>query len=218
VDSDGVGVRRVPLNGDGTAATAGGGVDRLHQLDAAAAVGAVQVRPQRLDRRARHQGQSGASCAPTSRARPTELRDALAATAVLKLGQQTHPPHQHAEEEFLVVTEGSGEWHLAAKDFPAAKGDAIYAEPWVVHGIRDSGTTPLTTRRALPSHPHPETSKSRPSRLDGTATQRCAGASRPPYPAAARTQRPAEYGFFLTCTVNWATNELSCFPRNLPVI
>jgi mannose-6-phosphate isomerase-like protein (cupin superfamily) len=72
------------------------------------------------------------------------LRDALAATAVLKPGQQIHPPHQHAEEEFLVVTEGSGEWHLAGKDFPAAKGDAIYAEPWLVHGIRNSGTTPLT--------------------------------------------------------------------------
>jgi mannose-6-phosphate isomerase-like protein (cupin superfamily) len=72
------------------------------------------------------------------------LRDALAATAVLKPGQQIHPPHQHAEEEFLIVAEGSGEWHLDGKDFPAAKGDAIYAEPWVVHGIKNTGTTPLT--------------------------------------------------------------------------
>jgi len=49
------------------------------------------------------------------------LRDALVATAVLKPGQQIHPPHQHAEEGVMIVTEGSGEWHLDGKDFPAAK-------------------------------------------------------------------------------------------------
>ena len=47
-------------------------------------------------------------------------------------------------EEFLVVTEGSGRWHLDGKEFPAAKGDAIYAAPWVMHGITNTGTVPLT--------------------------------------------------------------------------
>jgi mannose-6-phosphate isomerase-like protein (cupin superfamily) len=72
------------------------------------------------------------------------LRDMLTATAVLKPGQQIHPPHKHAEEEFLIVTEGSGRWHLDGREFPAAKGDAIYAAPWVMHGITNTGTTPLT--------------------------------------------------------------------------
>lgn len=72
------------------------------------------------------------------------LRDALVATAVLKPGQQIHPPHQHAEEEVVIVTEGSGEWHLDGKDFPAAKGDALYAAPWIFHGIKNTGRTPLT--------------------------------------------------------------------------
>jgi mannose-6-phosphate isomerase-like protein (cupin superfamily) len=72
------------------------------------------------------------------------LGGALAAVAVIKPGQQIHPPHQHADEEFLFVTEGSGRWHLDGKEFPAAKGDAIYAAPWVVHGITNTGTAPLT--------------------------------------------------------------------------
>jgi quercetin dioxygenase-like cupin family protein len=72
------------------------------------------------------------------------LGGALEAVAVLKPGQQIHPPHQHADEEFLVVTDGSGRWHLDGKEFAAAKGDAIYAAPWVVHGITNTGSAPLT--------------------------------------------------------------------------
>jgi quercetin dioxygenase-like cupin family protein len=72
------------------------------------------------------------------------LGGALAAVAVLKPGQQIHPPHQHADEEFLIVTDGSGRWHLDGKEFAAAKGDAIYAAPWVVHGITNTGGAPLT--------------------------------------------------------------------------
>lgn len=72
------------------------------------------------------------------------LGGALAAMAVIKPGQQNHPPHQHSDEEFLIVTEGSGRWHLDGKEFPAAKGDAIYAAPWVMHGITNTGSVPLT--------------------------------------------------------------------------
>jgi len=72
------------------------------------------------------------------------LGGVLGAVAVLKPGQQIHPPHQHADEELLFVTDGSGRWHLAGKDFPAAKGDAIYAAPWVMHGITNTGAAPLT--------------------------------------------------------------------------
>jgi mannose-6-phosphate isomerase-like protein (cupin superfamily) len=72
------------------------------------------------------------------------LRDVLTGTVTLKPGQEPHPPHQHAEEEYLVIVEGTGQWHLDGKDFAAAKGDTIYTEPWVIHGIRNTGTTPLT--------------------------------------------------------------------------
>lgn len=89
------------------------------------------------------------------------LRDVLTAMAVLKPGQQIHPPHRHAEEEFLVVTEGSGRWHLDGRDFAAARGDAIYAAPWVMHGITNTGSTPLTFvvvkygARGVPAPPAP---------------------------------------------------------------
>ena len=72
------------------------------------------------------------------------LRDVLTGTVTLKPGQEPHPPHQHAEEEFLFISEGSGQWHLNGKEVAAAKGDTIYTAPWDIHGIKNTGTTPLT--------------------------------------------------------------------------
>lgn len=66
------------------------------------------------------------------------------AVAVVKPGQSVHPAHRHAEEEFLVVGSGSGVWHLDGKEFPARKGDVLYAEPWTFHGLVNTGSEPLT--------------------------------------------------------------------------
>jgi mannose-6-phosphate isomerase-like protein (cupin superfamily) len=60
-------------------------------------------------------------------------KDVLAGVAVIKPGMEIHPPHQHAEEEYLMVTAGQGTWHLNGKDFTAQKG-----------GITNTGTTLLT--------------------------------------------------------------------------
>lgn len=70
-------------------------------------------------------------------------KDALNGVAVIKPGQEIHPPHRHAEEEFLMVIEGEGEWHVNGKDFPAKKGDILYAAPWDIHGIKNTGKTEL---------------------------------------------------------------------------
>ena len=70
-------------------------------------------------------------------------KDGLAAVAVIKPGQQIHPPHQHAEEEYVIVTEGTGVWHMNGKERPAKAGDVQYAAPWDLHGITNTGTTPL---------------------------------------------------------------------------
>ena len=70
-------------------------------------------------------------------------KDALAAVAVIKPGREIHPPHQHAEEEYLMVVEGEGMWSLNGRETPARKGDMQYAAPWDLHGIRNTGTTPL---------------------------------------------------------------------------
>lgn len=70
-------------------------------------------------------------------------RDGLAAVAVIKPGREIHPPHEHADEEYLMVTSGTGTWHLNGKESPARAGDMQYAAPWDVHGIKNTGRTPL---------------------------------------------------------------------------
>jgi mannose-6-phosphate isomerase-like protein (cupin superfamily) len=70
-------------------------------------------------------------------------RDGLAAVAVIKPGREIHPPHEHAEEEYLMVLEGQGTWHLNGRERPARAGDLQYAAPWDVHGIRNTGRVPL---------------------------------------------------------------------------
>jgi len=70
-------------------------------------------------------------------------KDGLAAVAVIKPGREIHPPHQHAEEEYLMVVEGRGTWHLNGRERPAQPGDMQYAAPWDVHGVRNTGSVPL---------------------------------------------------------------------------
>ena len=57
---------------------------------------------------------------------------------------EIHPPHEHAEEEYLMGLECYGTWHLMGRDFPATKGDMLYAAPWDLHGIHNTGDKPLT--------------------------------------------------------------------------
>lgn len=71
------------------------------------------------------------------------ITDLMTAVATMQPGQQFHPPHVHAEEELLWIARGEGVWSLAGEDFPAKAGDLLYVEPWVEHGLRNSGTTPL---------------------------------------------------------------------------
>ena len=70
-------------------------------------------------------------------------RDGLAAVAVIKPGREIHPPHEHAEEEYLMVLEGQGSWHLNGKEQPAHAGDMQYAAPWDLHGVKNTGDRPL---------------------------------------------------------------------------
>jgi mannose-6-phosphate isomerase-like protein (cupin superfamily) len=66
-------------------------------------------------------------------------------TAVLEFlpGKQLQPPHQHANEEFQYIIGGSGTWFLNGKETPIKKGDLMYAKPWDMHGISNTGTDTL---------------------------------------------------------------------------
>lgn len=70
-------------------------------------------------------------------------KDVLTAVAVVEPGKAVHRAHRHAEEEYLVVVIGSGTWSLAGKEFPAKLGDILYVEPWVYHGLTNTGDGPL---------------------------------------------------------------------------
>ena len=72
------------------------------------------------------------------------VKDVLAAFAVVKPGEALHKAHRHAEEEFLVITEGSGTWSIDGKDVPLKKGDVLYVEPWVPHGCTNTSKEPMT--------------------------------------------------------------------------
>lgn len=70
-------------------------------------------------------------------------KDVLVAVAVVQPGKAVHYAHRHAEEEYLALIEGSGVWSLDGKDLPAQRGDILYVEPWVYHGLTNTGDTPL---------------------------------------------------------------------------
>jgi quercetin dioxygenase-like cupin family protein len=71
-------------------------------------------------------------------------KDMVVLVVTLKPGQAPHPPHRHAEEEFMVLAEGTGTWHLDGKERPARKGDVVYAAPWTMHGLKNTSDAPLT--------------------------------------------------------------------------
>ena len=67
-----------------------------------------------------------------------------AGSLVLKPGMTPHAPHQHPEEEFLLVTEGTGEISLEGKVTPVGPGSMMYSAAGKMHGITNTGKTPLT--------------------------------------------------------------------------
>ena len=71
-------------------------------------------------------------------------KDMVVLVVTLKPGQAPHPPHQHAEEEFMILADGAGTWTLDDKEFVAKKGDVVYAAPWTMHGLKNTGDAPLT--------------------------------------------------------------------------
>jgi mannose-6-phosphate isomerase-like protein (cupin superfamily) len=75
---------------------------------------------------------------------PTDqVKSMTAGSLLLKPGMSPHPPHQHPEEEFMVVTEGTGEISMDGKVTKVGPGSMMYAGTQRVHGIVNTGKTPL---------------------------------------------------------------------------
>jgi mannose-6-phosphate isomerase-like protein (cupin superfamily) len=70
-------------------------------------------------------------------------KDVLVAVAVVQPGKTVHKAHRHAHEEYLAIVAGAGVWSLDGKESPAKRGDILYVEPWVYHGVTNTGDEPL---------------------------------------------------------------------------
>ena len=64
-----------------------------------------------------------------------QLRELTVGSLVLKAGMVPHPPHQHPEEEIMLVTEGAGEITIEAQAYPVAPGSMMYCSAQRLHGI-----------------------------------------------------------------------------------
>ncbi len=75
---------------------------------------------------------------------PTDQLKAMTAGSLrLKPGMTPHAPHQHPEEEFMVITEGTGEIVIDGKTTKVGPGSMMYSAAGKSHGIVNTGKTPL---------------------------------------------------------------------------
>lgn len=75
---------------------------------------------------------------------PTDQLKAMTAGSLrLKAGMTPHEPHQHPEEEFMVITEGTGEISMEGKITKVGPGSMMYCAANKLHGIVNTGKTPL---------------------------------------------------------------------------
>lgn len=72
-----------------------------------------------------------------------ELSLMVAGSVRLKPGASPHPPHRHPEEEFLLVTEGTGEIFVDGKTVQAGPGSMMYCQGNDLHGIQNTGSEPM---------------------------------------------------------------------------
>jgi quercetin dioxygenase-like cupin family protein len=77
--------------------------------------------------------------------KPTATLDELEIhITTLKAGEESHPPHQHANEEILIVKEGQVEALVNGELKRGGPGSLIFQASNQLHNIRNVGTTPAT--------------------------------------------------------------------------
>ena len=72
-----------------------------------------------------------------------QIRSMTAGSLRLKAGMSPHPPHTHPEEEFMVITEGTGEIFVDGKTTKVGPGSMMYCAANKSHSITNTGNTPL---------------------------------------------------------------------------
>jgi quercetin dioxygenase-like cupin family protein len=75
---------------------------------------------------------------------PTDqLKSMVTGNMILMPGMSPHPPHRHPEEEFMWVTQGSGEILVEDKTYQVAAGSVMYCAGNYWHAITNTGTEPM---------------------------------------------------------------------------
>jgi mannose-6-phosphate isomerase-like protein (cupin superfamily) len=72
-----------------------------------------------------------------------QLKSMTAGSLRLNAGASPHPPHSHPEEEFMLITEGTGEMTVDGKPVKVGPGVMMYCAANKLHGIVNTGKTPL---------------------------------------------------------------------------
>jgi mannose-6-phosphate isomerase-like protein (cupin superfamily) len=72
-----------------------------------------------------------------------QLQFMIAGSLLLNAGMTPHPPHQHPEEEFMLVTEGTGEIMVDGKTTQVGPGSMMYCAAGKFHAIVNTGTVPM---------------------------------------------------------------------------
>ena len=62
----------------------------------------------------------------------------------LKAGEESHPPHQHPNEELLIIREGTVDALVAGEHKRIGPGSIIFQASNQLHNIKNVGTTPAT--------------------------------------------------------------------------
>jgi quercetin dioxygenase-like cupin family protein len=76
---------------------------------------------------------------------PTATLDELEChVTTLNPGEQAHPPHQHPDEELLIIKEGTVEALVNGEWKRLGPGSVIFQASNVLHAIRNVGDTPAT--------------------------------------------------------------------------
>jgi quercetin dioxygenase-like cupin family protein len=64
-----------------------------------------------------------------------QLRSLTVGSLDLKAGMVPHPPHQHPEEEIMLITEGAGVITVETKSYEVGAGSMMYCSAQRMHGI-----------------------------------------------------------------------------------
>ena len=62
----------------------------------------------------------------------------------LNPGESAHPPHQHPDEELIIIKEGSVEALVKGETRRVGAGSIIFQAPNQLHGLRNAGPTAAT--------------------------------------------------------------------------